>query len=418
MLYNVLSLLLLVVNYNLTKERTLKNTFGWARVEVFGVLVNILLLVALCFPICVEALQAMVHASHENTQPRYPLGLITFGAGGLCLNFICIALLGGYTHHQICYFRVNGGDVQINLVLCTDENTSKSDQLQSVEKIRCASSNDQSYSIFSHRTLESSRCLRRMLDFLRDSCSCFLVIMVGCCVLYLDSQELNKYVDPVAGLVIVAVLIATRYHFMKESGMILLQTVPDYIDVQELTKRLMAKFPVIRNIHDLHIWRLTGAHAIATVHIILDYPSDYLNIANQMKNFFQSEGIVFVTVQPEFFQGAGFLQSMDCVLQCSESQTCRALTCCGPLRRSFTTEEEEINISICQRKPYVNSPEVSTTSQNYQDQNHSQNLCAEAGRHKKNTPDKTNVDSDLFGRDFAEYIYYFENLENSKETTV
>ncbi|XP_076372951.1 proton-coupled zinc antiporter SLC30A1-like [Tachypleus tridentatus] len=415
MLYNVLSLLLLIVNYNLTKERTLKNTFGWARVEVFGVLVNMLLLVALCFPVCVEALQTMVHVSYENTQTKYPAGLLVFGAGGLCLNFICIALLGGYTRHQSCYLRVNGGDVQVNLVLLTDENTNKSDQLQPLGKIRCASSTDRSYCFVNHGTLEFSRYLHRMLDLLRDTCSCVLVIIVGCFVLYFDDQEFIRYTDPVVSLVTVVVLISTNYHFIKESGMILLQTAPDYIDVQELTKRLLAKFPIIRNVHDLHVWRLTGAHAIATVHIILDYPSEYLNISHQVKNFFQDEGIAFVTVQPEFFQGAGFLPSMDCVLQCSESRTCRDLTCCGPLRRSFTTQPEEGDSSICQRKLYVDSSEVSTGGGNYRYEQHSQNLCDDTGRHKKSTPDKTNADS---GRDFVEYVYYFENLENSKETAV
>ncbi len=36
-----------------------KNTFGWARAEVLGALVNAVFLVALCFSITVEALKAI-----------------------------------------------------------------------------------------------------------------------------------------------------------------------------------------------------------------------------------------------------------------------------------------------------------------------------------------------------------------------
>ena len=37
-----------------------KNTFGWARAEVLGALVNAVFLVALCFSITVEALKGCI----------------------------------------------------------------------------------------------------------------------------------------------------------------------------------------------------------------------------------------------------------------------------------------------------------------------------------------------------------------------
>ncbi|KAK8758368.1 hypothetical protein V5799_004003, partial [Amblyomma americanum] len=127
MLYNVLSLVLLVISHHaeernlaiaatptwdavvrslaqICEERTLKNTFGWARVEVLGTLVNMLFLMALCFAISVAGVQTIVHASHENTEPHYPMLLLCFGILGLSVDIVCYLVIGGSAPHaaQIC----------------------------------------------------------------------------------------------------------------------------------------------------------------------------------------------------------------------------------------------------------------------------------------------------------------------------
>lgn len=55
---------------------------------------------------------------------------------------------------------------------------------------------------------------------------------------------------------------------MKESGSILLQTIPDTINIESLRSELLTAFPDIINVHDLHIWRLTGSKVFSTAHII------------------------------------------------------------------------------------------------------------------------------------------------------
>lgn len=42
-------------NLQASPKQWKKNTFGWARAEVFGALVNAVFLVALCFSISIEA---------------------------------------------------------------------------------------------------------------------------------------------------------------------------------------------------------------------------------------------------------------------------------------------------------------------------------------------------------------------------
>lgn len=64
-------------------------------------------------------------------------------------------------------------------------------------------------------------------------------------------------------------------HFIsvKEAGLILLQTIPDSIDIEIFKKSLLENFKDIVSIHDLHIWQLTSSKLVSTAHIIFQNPS-------------------------------------------------------------------------------------------------------------------------------------------------
>ncbi len=49
-----------------------RNTFGWARAEVLGALVNAVFLIALCFTILVEALVRMTENEEINDPGKAP----------------------------------------------------------------------------------------------------------------------------------------------------------------------------------------------------------------------------------------------------------------------------------------------------------------------------------------------------------
>lgn len=59
---------------------------------------------------------------------------------------------------------------------------------------------------------------------------------------------------------------------VKESCLILLQTMPDTIDIDTMGKQLVNHFPDIINVHDFHVWQLTASKVISTVHIIFENP--------------------------------------------------------------------------------------------------------------------------------------------------
>ena len=73
----------------MTNEKTLKNTFGWARVEVLGMLVNVTFVTALSFSLLVEGIQQIIHASHEISHPTDYRLLFSLGVCGFTINSIC-----------------------------------------------------------------------------------------------------------------------------------------------------------------------------------------------------------------------------------------------------------------------------------------------------------------------------------------
>ena len=57
MLSDVVALVIALVSIRISPKEWSKNTFGWARAEVVGALINSVFLLALCFSISVESVQ-------------------------------------------------------------------------------------------------------------------------------------------------------------------------------------------------------------------------------------------------------------------------------------------------------------------------------------------------------------------------
>lgn len=341
MLYNVLSLVLLVISHHICQERTLKNTFGWARVEVLGTLVNMLFLMALCFAISVAAVQTIVHASHENTEPHYPMLLLCFGILGLAVDIVCYIVIGGSRMRRGCNLRiVRGTEVQVNFVVGVESGTEDEDdktplpcqpqlpdepsakQLEALLPLHGAAA-----AHHHHLGSEGRGWRESLLEAVRTCGGCMLV--VGCaCAVHFGHGALPRYVDPVLAVAAVVILICTSYPRIKESGLILLQNIPSNVDIGTMQKKLMEEFPSILNVHEFHVWQLTNTHLIATVHIVFGSPSVYASVADRLNRYLHDQGIASATVQPEFCHQATHTGSQ-CILRCSQAKHCGSLTCCG-----------------------------------------------------------------------------------------
>ncbi|EFN76190.1 Zinc transporter 1 [Harpegnathos saltator] len=278
-------------------DRRMKNTFGWARIDIVTMLVCFVFLASFCFSILMEALQTLVHIDHLD-EMHHPLPVLCIGASGILLNAVCYILIGGNVSSQ----EVKDGEQQL-----------------------------------SAQTRRSPLALPKSQGFretCRDIFGCVFVVLVSILVYFTDSG-VAKYIDPVFAIISSISLFVLCYPYMKESGLILLQTIPNHINIDSLKRELLKAFPGIVNVHDLHVWQLAGDKIISTAHIIFLNPKVYASIKDQVTAFFFEMGITQVTVQPEFHKMKPHMDRTDCLIRC-HGEHCSSSQCCS--RENFLEE--------------------------------------------------------------------------------
>ncbi|XP_071630627.1 uncharacterized protein Znt77c isoform X1 [Temnothorax longispinosus] len=296
-------------------DRRMKNTFGWARIDIVTMLVCCVFLASFCFSLLMEALQTLVHIDHLD-EMHHPLPVLCIGVSGILLNAFCYILIGGFTFNQGIFLHVTkSGDV----ILCrnvSSQETKDGEQQLSAQTRR------------SPLAIPKSEGLREMC---RDVLGCVFVILVSILVYFTDS-DVAKYIDPVFAIISSISLFVLCYPYMKESGLILLQTIPNHINIDCLKRELLEAFPGIVSVHDLHVWQLAKHQAICTVHIVFLNPTVYASITDQVTAFFIEMGITQVTIQPEFHkfhkQMKPNTEKTDCLIRC-HGEHCSSSQCCS-----------------------------------------------------------------------------------------
>ncbi|KAM9703875.1 zinc transporter 1a [Menidia menidia] len=383
MLSDVIALVvaLVAVRFAEKTHATNKNTFGWIRAEVMGALVNAVFLTALCFTIILEAVERFTEP-HEIESPEVVAGV---GAAGLLINLLGLCLFrghagGGHGHSHGGHGHSHGsknkrgktgngsaGEETNNLV---GNHNSPGDARPRTD-ISCKDGTEvqmNGNTHFDEMEQESSSQLNMrgvFLHVLGDALGSVIVVVnaliftfvwkpcdpnelcVNTCVNShaTDHQHVNHtlvdleglavshagpcwvlYLDPTLCVMMVCILLYTTYPLLKESALILLQTVPKQIDMHRLNERLLGLEGVLA-IHDLHIWQLAGSRIIATAHIKCHDPTSYMDVAKRIKDFFHDEGIHATTIQPEFVTFSSESRDSLCELSCRTQ--CAPKLCCG-----------------------------------------------------------------------------------------
>lgn len=127
---------------NKQHEKSLKNTFGWARVDVLTMVIVCTFLTSLCFSVVVEVIQTLFHIHHkdhvEHSEEFHHFTYefcIILGALGLVLNGISYLLIGGYTYHQGSFLHLTAdGNVYILDRVVTDGRKISDSKEMKIEK--------------------------------------------------------------------------------------------------------------------------------------------------------------------------------------------------------------------------------------------------------------------------------------------
>ncbi|HET6966236.1 MAG TPA: cation diffusion facilitator family transporter [Acidimicrobiales bacterium] len=75
--------------------------------------------------------------------------------------------------------------------------------------------------------------------------------------------------DPIASLVVVALMAKAAWRLLGAAGRVLAQAAPDDLDLDEV-RRHMLELPHVREVHDLHVWALTRELPVITAHVVVE----------------------------------------------------------------------------------------------------------------------------------------------------
>jgi cobalt-zinc-cadmium efflux system protein len=126
------------------------------------------------------------------------------------------------------------------------------------------------------------------------------LILAGVVVSALLIRYTGKtWIDPVTGLIIVAIVLWGAWGLLRDSLRIILDAVPHYIDHAGV-KTYLSQLAGVRAVHDLHIWGLSTREVALTVHLVMPEvrlsDDDFKRINNELHCKFN---ISHATIQVE-----------------------------------------------------------------------------------------------------------------------
>lgn len=188
-----------------SRPATGRRTFGYARAEILAAMANSLLLLAMTAAIVVEAARRLA------SPPAVSSGLlIAFGVGALAANACSLLVL-----------RRGQG--------------------------------------------ESLNVRAAFLEVAADTIGAAAVIVTGIII----SATGFTLADPIASLVIGALILPRTWRLLREAVDILLEASPENIDLDDI-RRHMTGLPGIRDVHELHVWTITSGLPVFSAHVVVD----------------------------------------------------------------------------------------------------------------------------------------------------
>lgn len=219
-----------------------KRTFGYARFEILAAAFNALLLFGVAFYILYEAYLRLQAPAEIQST-----GMLVIAVLGLIVNLISMRLLSAASGESL---NVKGAYLEV-----------WSDMLGSIGVIIAA----------------------------------VLIMFTGW-----------GWVDSVVATAIGFWVVPRTWTLLKASMNVLLQGVPDGIDIDAVEQAIHA-VPGVREVHDLHIWALTSGKNVLSTHLVVDpaQGSEQQVLAQVTELLHEQFDISHVTIQIE---GAGFHQ--------------------------------------------------------------------------------------------------------------
>jgi cobalt-zinc-cadmium efflux system protein len=115
------------------------------------------------------------------------------------------------------------------------------------------------------------------------------------------------YADPIAGVLIALLVLASSWSVIRDSVHILLEGAPRGMDARELGRR-MTDVPGVVEVHDLHIWTITSGFPALSAHVLVERGDDCHARRRELEELLLGEyGIGHTTLQVDHVAAPGLV---------------------------------------------------------------------------------------------------------------
>jgi len=259
-------------------------SYGLARAEVIGGLVNGVFLFSISLFIVYEALSRFI----DIPMIANPLLIVYVASAALLMNIFGLFLFMGnsgvgHGHSHGGHSHSHGSKKKKK----SKKNTKKKKKHEHGHEKKKKRMNLNLHAVFLH--------------ILGDALASLGAITSGLLIEFVPWSG-RFYIDPILSVLISLLIMKSALPLVWSSIQILMQSGPKGLDLSELTAAI-ENIPSVLRVHDLHVWQLLGDKPIASIHVLCKKASKFMKTARQIKAIFHECDIHTVTIQPEFTEG-------------------------------------------------------------------------------------------------------------------
>jgi cation diffusion facilitator family transporter len=270
-----------------TKEQTDIMTYGYKRTEILGGLFNSFFLISVVFYMLVEAIQRIVEPKNITN----PIQVLIVGSIGLVINFLGLCLFDSHSGHSHGgHGHSHGGHGH------SHRDDGRDHTIEKHKHIHVGDNNEPI--IDNNLGLQNINTKAVFLHLLGDALGSVAVI-IGALISWLVEWEYKKYIDPIITIIICMIILGSTLPLLKYSILVILQAVPDNIDLSKIKEEL-SNIQGVYNVHDFHVWLLSQTTYISTLHINCKSQQEFMEVAEKIQKCMHKHNIFYVTIQPEF----------------------------------------------------------------------------------------------------------------------
>jgi zinc transporter 1 len=310
-------------------------TYGLARGELIGGLINSVFLLSTAVFIIIEAIPKFFYPEPLEQS----MIVLVVASVGVFINFVATVIFGcfglGHMHSHAggAHGHSHGADKKEEEH--TPENHGHSHagdnhgHSHAPKPVKKAKS-------WWRRCTANANIYALVLHFLGDTLSSIVVVFTGALNLIFPKQGWVLYVDPVCSLIIVLIIIVTGVPLVRSIVRVLLQRVPDEMNVKAIQEEILHDIEKVIEIHDFHLWQLSDSISVCTLHVMMcdEDAADFNKISIKIHQILHDHGIHNSTIQPEYVKRSTLSEMADrehddsAPLISNLERTCRCVEIC------------------------------------------------------------------------------------------